>query len=73
MDTFSFSIEGNLGTINVKDSGWRKELNVVKWNGREPKFDIRDWSPEKKRMSRGITFTKEEIVRLKELLNKIEI
>jgi hypothetical protein len=73
MDTFSFSIEGNLGTLNVSESGWRKELNIVSWNGREPKFDIRDWSPEKKRMGRGVTFSRDEIVKLKELLNTIEM
>lgn len=73
MDKFSFSIEGNLGTLKISDSGWRKELNIVSWNGREPKFDIRDWSPERKRMSRGVTFSKDEIVKLKALLNKIEM
>lgn len=73
MDKFSFSIEGSLGTLNVNESGWRKELNIVSWNGREPKFDIRDWAPEKDRMGRGVTFTKEEIRKLKELLNTIQL
>jgi hypothetical protein len=73
MDKFSYSIEGSLGTLNVGDNGWRKELNIVSWNGREPKYDIRDWAPEKERMGRGVTFSKDEIVKLKELLNTIEV
>ena len=50
--------------------GWRKELNFVSWNEREPKYDIREWDPEHNRMAKGITLTKEEAVALYELLKE---
>lgn len=48
--------------------GWRKELNLVSWNGREAKLDIREWSPDHQKMGKGVTLTKEEGARLAELL-----
>jgi hypothetical protein len=43
------------------------------WNEREPKYDIREWSPDGEKMGKGVTLSKEELVALKELLNKIEV
>lgn len=40
--------------------GWTKELNLVSWNGRAPKYDIRDWAPEHAKMGKGVTLTDEE-------------
>lgn len=47
-------------------SGWRQELNIVKWNGGEPKWDIRQWSPEHEKMSRGTTLFEYEMKKLVE-------
>ena len=41
--------------------GWTKELNLVSWNDRAPKYDIREWSPEHDKMSKGITLSEEEM------------
>ena len=41
-------------------NGWTKKLNIVSWNHREPKFDIREWNSDHSKMSKGITFTDEE-------------
>jgi hypothetical protein len=54
-------------------AGWAKELNLIRWNEREPKYDIREWSPDGEKMGKGVTLTKEELMALKELLNKIEL
>lgn len=43
---------------------WTKELNVVSWNGGQPKFDIRDWSSDHQRMSRGITLTEDQAMKM---------
>jgi hypothetical protein len=51
---------------------WVKELNLISWNDCAPKYDIREWSPDGKTMGKGITLSDEELVALKELLNKIE-
>ena len=55
-----FEITEELGILSENEKGWRKELNLVSWNEREPKYDIRDWNPSHERMSKGITLTKEE-------------
>lgn len=63
-----FEIIENLGIMSEKSNGWTKELNLVSWNERDPKYDIRDWSPDHSRMSKGVTLTQEEAKILKELL-----
>jgi hypothetical protein len=50
------------------DNGWTRELNLVSWNGGAPKLDIREWSPDHSRMSRGITLTEQQGIRFAQLL-----
>ncbi len=45
MDNFSYEIVEEIAVLSENPKGWRKELNLVSWNGRPPKFDLRDWSP----------------------------
>lgn len=68
----TFEIIKQLGVISESPTGWKKELNIVKWGDREPKYDIRDWDEEHMRMSRGITLHKEEAIKLSELLAEIQ-
>jgi hypothetical protein len=68
MDSIKFDIVKQLGFISSEKSGWKKELNLVSWNGRTPKLDIRDWAPGHEKMGKGITLTKEEAAQLAELL-----
>ena len=63
-DRVTFEIVEHLGVLMEYDTGWNKELNLVSWNDRTPKYDIRDWDAEHKKMSRGITLRKEEMDRL---------
>ena len=72
-DDFSFNIQQNLGTISEGKSGWKMELNLVSWGDRPAKYDIRSWSTDHQKMGKGITFTKEELAALKELLNSISL
>lgn len=55
-----YKIIKNLGVITEKNNGWRKEINIVSWNGRQPKVDIREWSEDHSKMSKGIVLTDEE-------------
>ena len=66
--TITFEIIKQLGVISKSPTGWNKELNIVKWGDREPKYDIRDWDKKHERMSRGLTLTEEEAEKLSELL-----
>ena len=64
----TFEIKKHFGVITEHETGWRKELNLVSWNGNYPKYDIRDWSPNHEHMSRGITLTETEMKRVVELM-----
>ena len=72
-DDFSFEITKNLGTIAEGKGGWNLELNLVSWGGRPAKYDIRSWAPDHQKMGKGVTLTNEELVALKDLLNKVEL
>ncbi len=71
MADFKYEIVEELGVISESSKGWTKELNLISWNGAQPKYDIRDWAPEHQKMGKGITLTKEEALKLTELLNNI--
>lgn len=73
MADIKYEIEKELGVISESAKGWSKELNLISWNGKEAKYDLRDWSPEHEKMGKGITLSKDELIELKELLNKIEL
>ena len=58
----TFEIIQKIGIIRENSSsGWHKELNLISWNGSDPKYDIREWSPDHTHMSRGITLTADEM------------
>jgi hypothetical protein len=63
-----FEIVKKFGVLSETGRGWRKELNSVSWNDREPKLDIRDWSEDHSKMGKGVTLTRDEAVRLHEQL-----
>ncbi|HUX37984.1 MAG TPA: PC4/YdbC family ssDNA-binding protein [Rectinemataceae bacterium] len=65
---FKFEVTRQIGLLGESAKGWRKELNLVSWNEREPKLDIREWSPDHQKMGKGVTFSREEAVKLAELL-----
>ena len=71
MAEISFEIVKHFGVISEEKGGWKKELNLVSWNGRNAKLDIRDWSPGHEKMGKGITLTPDEAGKLVELLNSV--
>ncbi|MGM9921829.1 MAG: YdbC family protein [Bhargavaea sp.] len=71
MADFTYEIIQELGILSESKSSWRRELNLVSWNGKEPKYDIRDWAPGHEKMGKGISLTGDEIRKLKSLLNQI--
>ena len=72
-EDFKFEIQKEYGVISEGKGGWKTELNLVSWGERPAKFDIRPWSPDKEKMGKGLTLTKEELISLKNLLNSIEL
>jgi hypothetical protein len=68
MDSINFEVVKHFGVISSEKSGWKKELNLVSWNGRAPKLDVRDWAPGHEKMGKGVTLTEGEAAQLAELL-----
>ncbi|MBI5840936.1 MAG: hypothetical protein HZB19_12620 [Chloroflexi bacterium] len=73
MSEIKYEIIKKIGVLSKSVSGWAKELNLISWNDREPKYDLRDWSADHEKMGKGVTLSKEELSALKELLNTMEL
>jgi hypothetical protein len=73
MSEIKYEIIKNIGVLSKSASGWAKELNLISWNDRDPKYDLRDWSGDHTKMGKGVTLSKEELSALKDLLNSIEL
>ncbi|HBA04668.1 MAG TPA: hypothetical protein DCW51_12425 [Clostridium sp.] len=73
MADIKYEIKETLGNLSESSKGWKKELNLISWNDKEPKFDLREWSPEHEKMGKGVTLSREELKVLKELLNTMEL
>lgn len=69
-DEVRFNIVENVGVVAIYNNGWSKEVNIVEWNGREAKFDIRDWGPDHGRMRKGITLRREEAAEVAKILSR---
>ena len=59
MTGITLEVIKKIAVLNDSDAGYTKELNLVSWNGREPKYDLRTWSPEGIAL-KGLTLTEEE-------------
>lgn len=64
----TYEIEKKLVVLSTNSKGWQKELNLVSWNNRPAKYDLREWSPEHDKMGKGVTLTEEEFQALKDAL-----
>ncbi len=69
-DDFRYEIVEHFGVLSTNNKGWSKELNLVEWNGRPAKLDLREWEPGHSKMSKGVTMTVEEAFELYDLLQK---
>jgi len=68
-----YDIIEEIVVLSESAKGWTKELNLISWNGRDAKYDIRDWSSDKEKMGKGVTLTKEELLCLRDALNKVKL
>lgn len=71
MAEFTFEIVEELGVLSKNSKGWKKELNLISWNGAEPRYDIRDWDSNHEKMGKGITLSEDEAKQLYMLLSQI--
>jgi len=73
MAELKYEIKETIGVLSESSKGWSKELNLISWNDRDPKYDLRDWAPEHAKMGKGVTLSVEELRKLRDLLNEIDI
>ncbi len=73
MADIKYDIRETVGVLSESAKGWGKELNLISWNGRDPKYDLRDWAPEHEKMGKGLTLSTDELRKLRDLLNKMEL
>ncbi len=71
MAEFRYEIQENLGVISESSNGWSRELNLISWNGGNPKYDIRDWAPEHEKMGKGIGLTRDELESLYNIIGEV--
>lgn len=68
MADIKYEIVKEIAVLSEGAKGWTKELNLISWNEREPKYDIREWSPGHEKMGKGVTLTMEEVRKLRDAL-----
>jgi hypothetical protein len=73
MAEIKFEIKESLGLLSESAKGWTKELNLVSWNDKDPKYDVREWDPLHEKMGKGITLSVDELKKLKDLLNMLDL
>lgn len=67
MSDFSYNIVSHIATISQRGN-WALELNLISWAGRPATFDLRKWNDDHSRMSKGISFTRDEVKALTKYL-----
>ncbi|MCL1811503.1 MAG: YdbC family protein [Methanomassiliicoccaceae archaeon] len=70
---FKYEVVEKIAVLSESSKGWTKELNLISWNDRDPKYDIREWSPDGEKMGKGITLSNEEVAVLKSALEGRDI
>ena len=73
MPEITYDIEERIAVLSTNARGWERQLNLISWNGNLAKYDIRDWSPDGSRMSKGISLSAEELKTLKDILEELEL
>lgn len=65
---FTFEIVEHIGVLSISSSGWTRELNRISFSGGAPRYDIRSFDPEHKKMSKGLRLHEKELETLVKLL-----
>lgn len=73
MPEIKFEIKTSIGILSESTKGWAKELNLISWNDKEPKYDIREWDAAHEKMGKGVTLSNEELKKFKEMLNNMDL
>ena len=66
---FKYDIVEEIAVLSESSKGWTKQLNIISWNGKDPKYDVREWAPDRSKMGKGVTLSIEEAIILKMALD----
>ena len=70
MADLKYEIKKNIGVVSVAPTGWQTELYLVSWGGANQKYDLRSWSPNHEKPSKGLTLTADELVILHRIIDE---
>lgn len=70
MREIQYEIVKEIAVLSTGDSGYTKEINLISWNEKEPKYDIRSFSPNREKCGKGITLNADEAAALLKALQK---
>ena len=73
MAEIKYEVVQRIAVLSQRPRGWERQLNLISWNDGDPKYDIRDWSPDGSKMGKGISMTKEDLIALKGILDDMEL
>ena len=65
MAEIKYEVVQRVAVLSQRPRGWERQLNLISWNDGEPKYDIRDWSPDGTRMGKGISLSHDELAILR--------
>lgn len=71
MKDIQYEIVEEIAVLSTGESGYTKEINLISWNGKEPKYDIRSFSPNREKCGKGVTLTEAEAGKLLAALEKV--
>jgi hypothetical protein len=67
-------VRAELATLrDNQKSGWKRMVTVTKWGTGKFKLDIRDWNADMSRSSKGMTFTRSETEKLRNILSILDL
>ncbi len=70
MANIKYEVVKHIGVLSEGNNGWKKEVNMISWNGRPAKYDIRDWDESHEKMTKGITLSEDEMSELIKLMSE---
>ena len=70
MREIQYEIVKEIAVLSTGDSRYTKVINLISWNGKEPKYDIRSFSPNREKCGKGITLNADEGAALLKALQK---
>ena len=71
MKEIQYEIVKEIAVLSTGESGYTKEINLISWNGKEPKYDIRSFSPNREKCGKGVTLSEAEAGKLLAALEKV--